>query len=194
MIIFDWDPFPLLRSERLTLRQIVDSDIEAVFAMRGDNETMTFIPRVTMTVLSEATDYIRINEKYLEDQLSINFGVTFSDKPSQLLGMVSIHNINVESNRGEIGYIINKTYQNQGITTEAIHRLVQYGFDQMNFNSLEAIVFSQNFISAKVVEKIGFVKEGQISQRTYWNGQYHDEMVFTLLKNNYTSKINDIKK
>ena len=79
-------------------------------------------------------------------------------------------------------------YQNQGITSEAINIVLEYGFKVLNFHSVEAVVDPENYVSAKVLEKNGFVKEAHFLENEYWDGKFWDSVVYSLLKRNFIKK------
>ena len=66
--------------------------------------------------------------------------------------------------------------------TEALQPLIQFGFNDMKLNRIETTAFSKNKRSIKTIERNGFKKEGILRQRFYFKGQFHDLVVFSLIK------------
>ena len=60
----------------------------------------------------------------------------------------------------EIGYYVGEPYWGQGIASEAIGKMVQYGFEVLDIIRIYAGVFEHNKASMRVLEKNGFVFEG----------------------------------
>jgi [ribosomal protein S5]-alanine N-acetyltransferase len=73
-------------------------------------------------------------------------------------------------------------YNGQGITTEAIKLLVDYGFNQMNMHSIEGIIDPANVASARVLEKNGFVKEAHLIENEFYDGKFLDTAIYSLVK------------
>ncbi|WP_392388845.1 GNAT family N-acetyltransferase [Flavobacterium piscinae] len=106
----------------------------------------------------------------------------------KLLGIIGHYRIQPENYRSEIGYMLLPEYQNQGITSEAINIVLDYGFNVLNFHSVEAVVDPENYVSCKVLEKNGFVKEAHFLENEYWDGKFWDSVVYSLLKRNFVKK------
>jgi [ribosomal protein S5]-alanine N-acetyltransferase len=68
-----------------------------------------------------------------------------------------------------------------GIVSEALKKVVEYGFNEMKLHSIEAILDPKNRGSEKVLLKNGFVKEGHFIENEYYEGRFLDSMVYSLL-------------
>lgn len=187
MLTLSFTPFPILESNRLLLRAVTREDVNEVFELRSNPETMKFIPRPLVTSTDEAMAHIEMITKKIAENEGINWAITLKGNP-KLLGIIGHYRVKLENYRSEIGYMLLPNYQNQGITSEAIHLLLDYGFNQLNFHSVEAIIEPKNHASAKVLEKNGFVKEAHFLEDVFWDGQFIDSAVYSLLKRNFIKK------
>ena len=187
MLDFSFTPFPILESNRLLLRAVTTEDVIEVYELRSNPETMKYIPRPLVTSMEEALEHIGMIKDKIENNTGINWAITLKGKP-KLLGIIGHYRIQPENYRSEIGYMILPEYQNQGITSEAIHLVLDYGFNHLNFHSVEAIIEPKNHASAKVLEKNGFVKEAHFLEDVFWDGQFIDSAVYSLLKRNFIKK------
>ena len=177
-------PFKNLESERLLLRQLTLEDADEVFALRGNPENMQFIPRPILQSKEEAIALINTINSKIETNEGINWAIT--EKPNnKLLGFLGHYRIQWENNRSEIGYMLLPEAQGRGIITEAVKLIVEYGFDHMKMHSLEAVIAPENYASAKVLEKNGFIKEGHLRENEYFDGQYWDSVIYSLLKKDF---------
>jgi len=77
-----------------------------------------------------------------------------------VIGSCGFHNWIKNHERSEIGYEIHKQYQNQGYMSEAIKKVINYGFQEMNLNRIEALIDPMNENSIRIVTKNGFKQEG----------------------------------
>jgi ribosomal-protein-alanine N-acetyltransferase len=91
-----------------------------------------------------------------------------------------------ESYRTELGYMLKRKFQGNGYMSEAIRRVLQYAFNELNLHSVEARVDSENISSLKVLEKIGFAREGYLKECSFNKGQFRDNVIFSLLRQNYS--------
>ena len=86
----------------------------------------------------------------------------------------------------EIGIVIGeKEYWNQGYGTEAIVTVLRFMFTEMNLHRVMLRVFDFNHRAQRCYEKCGFVLEGRLRQSFYHQGQYCDELVMGLLRDDY---------
>ena len=86
-----------------------------------------------------------------------------------------------EHYRAEIGYLLHPDYQQKGIMDEALKAVIKYGFETMQLHSIEANVNPANAASMKLLEKNGFVKEAYFKENYFYNGQFLDSVIYSLL-------------
>jgi ribosomal-protein-alanine N-acetyltransferase len=102
-----------------------------------------------------------------------------------MIGIAGIYRIQPENYRGEIGYMIMPQYHNKGFVTEAAKAITNYGFNQLNLNSIEAVIAPENTASEKVLLKNNYIKEGHFIEKECYNGVFLDQVIYTLLKRNF---------
>lgn len=187
MLTLSFAPFPILESNRLLLRAVTKDDVNEVLTLRGNIENMKFIPRPLVTSTEMAMEHIDMIIQKIENNIGINWAITLKGNP-KLIGIIGHYRIQTENYRSEIGYMLLPEYQNQGITSEAINMTLDYGFNQLNFHSIEAVVDPENLVSAKVLEKNGFVKEAHFIENEFWDGKFWDSVVYSILKRNFKKK------
>jgi [ribosomal protein S5]-alanine N-acetyltransferase len=183
MSTFSFLPFQNLESERLLMRQITTDDVNEVFALRSNRETMQYIPRPLCIDLDDALRHIKMIQDKIESNEGINWAVTLKGSP-KLIGIAGHYRMKWEHFRSEIGYMFLPEYHGKGIATETIGLLVNYGFEQMNMHSLEGIIDPENFASAKVLEKNGFVKEAHFKENEFYDDRFLDNAIYSLVKKN----------
>jgi [ribosomal protein S5]-alanine N-acetyltransferase len=178
---FSFLPFQNLESERLLLRQITPDDVNEMFAIRSNEEVMKYIPRPLCKTPQDVLELIAMMQTKLETNEGCNWGITLKGN-DKLVGFIGHYNIKWEHFRSEIGYMLTPAYHSKGIATEAIKLLIDFGFNQMNMHSLEAILDPENIASARVLEKNGFVKEAHLKENGFFNGRFLDMAIYSLLK------------
>jgi RimJ/RimL family protein N-acetyltransferase len=82
----------------------------------------------------------------------------------------------------EIGYRIKPNERRKGYTTEAAGLLVNYLFTTQNIERIESVTDTANLPSQRVLEKNGFRREGKLRKRFYRDGDYRDEYMYRLLR------------
>ena len=180
MIEINFNPFPNLETERLHLRRVEDSDVNEIFTLRSNKETMKYIPRPLVKTKEDALEHIALIDSKIENNEGINWAITLKNDP-KLIGIIGHYRIKPEHYRAEIGYMLLPKYQGKGIITEAIKEVVKYGFEKMKFHSIEAVIDPENLISEKVLLKNGFVKEAHLKENECFEGRFLDTVIYSIL-------------
>lgn len=182
MLEFNFHPFPVLETERLLLRRVTTDDVNEVFELRSNPETMKFIPRPLVKNNEEALEHIAMIEEKIETNIGINWGITLKGNP-KLLGIIGYYRMQPENYRSEIGYILLPEFHGKGIITEAVNTLINYGFNDLKLHSIEAVIDPENYASEKVLQKCGFVKEAHLKECGFYDGKFIDSVIYSLLNN-----------
>ncbi|RZJ35385.1 MAG: N-acetyltransferase [Flavobacterium sp.] len=180
MLSVNFDPFPILESDRLFLRRISTNDVQCVFDLRSDPETMKFVPRPLVKSHADALAHIALIDSKINNNEGINWAITCSGSDA-MIGIIGHYVIKKEHFRSEIGYMILPQFCGKGLITEAVDAVLRYGFDQMKLHSVEAIIDPENIASARVLEKNGFVKEAHLRENEFYDGRFLDNVIYSKL-------------
>lgn len=181
MLEINFSPFPILKTKRLVLRRVDANDADIILAIRSNDDVMKYIPRPYLKNKEEALELITMFDDKIENGIGINWGITFLEEPEKLLGIIGLYRIKPEHYRAEVGYMLHPKYNGNGITSEALQKVVEYGLKQMQLHSIEAILDPENKGSEKVLLKNGFVKEGHFIENEYYEGRFLDTLIYSLL-------------
>src|SRR4051794_24197975 len=130
-------PFPILKTERLTLRQLVMDDEQEIFTLRSDSEINKYLDRQISITINDARNFInKINENVSKND-SIYWAITFSDE-NILIGTICLFGFSDENKKCEIGYELLTNFQGQGIMKEAVERVIDYAFNTIKVQKIEA--------------------------------------------------------
>ena len=184
MLQLNFSPFPILESERLRFRRLTNEDASEIFALRGNPETMKFIPRPLATTIEDALNHIKVINDKIDGNIDINWAVTEkgSDK---YIGIMGFYRTQPEHFRTELGYMITPENNGKGYVTEAVKTLLNYAFNTLNFHSIEAVIDSRHVASERVLQKNGFIKEAHFKENFYYNNEFTDTVIYGLLKRNF---------
>ena len=188
MLTINFHPFKNLETNRLLLRRVSVNDVAEVMELRGDKETMKYIPRPLVTNEDEALEHIKMIDDKIESNIGINWAITVKGSP-KLIGIIGHYRIQPENHRCEIGYMILKEYWGKGIISEAIDVVLKYGFEDLNMHSIEAVIDPDNVASEKVLLKNNFVKEAHILENELYDGKFWDTVIYSILKRNFNMKL-----
>lgn len=181
MLEFNFSPFPVIETDRLILRRITDEDVNEVFELRSNPETMKYIPRPLVKTTEDALEHIAMIEEKIATNIGINWGITLKDN-AKLLGIIGYYRIQPENYRAEIGYMLLPDFHGKGIIPEAVNKLIRYGFDDLKLHSIEAVIDPENLASEKVLQKCGFVKEAHFKESEFYEGRFFDKVIYSLLE------------
>ncbi len=178
---FPFEKFPRIETDRLILREVRDDDVADFFLLRSNPSIMQFIPRPVAQTEQDVLDLIHAGREGYEKSEIMNFAIALKET-DQFIGAAGYFRPNWNWHRTEVGYILNPEHRGKGYVHEAMNALVDFAFDVIGFHSLEAIIDPRNQASINVVEKLGFVKEGHIKEREFWNGEYLDSLIYSLIR------------
>ncbi len=179
--------FPEINTERLNLREIKQEDRESIYKILSDFEVIKYDTFELFTNIKQAEDMINwFNEAFKQKQ-AIFWGISLKNSP-EIIGFCKCE-IEIPKVRADFGYDLNSKYWNKGIITEALSAIMNFTFNELDVNRIEATVSTENIASIKVLKKLGFTQEGILRERSYWRGSYHDMIMLSILKNEYLSSI-----
>lgn len=181
MLEINFNPFPVIETDRLVLRNLHADDVSDFFEIRSNPVTMQYIPRPLAKTVSDAAAVIEMMTDFTNKNERINWAIT-EKGVNKLIGVIGYVNIKPESLRAEVGYVLNNNYTLKGISYEALQAVLNYGFDIMKLHSVEAIIRPENEASVKLIEKAGFVKEAYFKDYIFHNGKFYDELVYSLIR------------
>ena len=176
-----------LETEHLHLRPLTLDDANFVFQHFSD-------PAVTHYLLDEPplTDYEQAKaliEFYLEpEHESYNRWGIVLKAASRLIGTCGFRRWDRRNFRAEIGYDLGQAYWGQGIMTEALRAAIRFGFEQMELNRIEAVIYVENSRSIRLLQRLGFRQEGLLRNYHYLNSQFYDHWLFSLLKREWRGR------
>lgn len=180
MLELNFDPFPVLSTERLVLRKITEEDADQIFFLRSDKEVLQFLDRDPITTSDEAVQWIQMIDAGIRSNEYIAWAMSLKNKKN-LIGTISFWNIKKEHYRSEIGYALHPLHQGKGLMHEAMTEVLDYGFKTMKFHSVEANVNPQNASSIKLLERNNFVREAYHRENYFYNGKFLDSAIYSLI-------------
>lgn len=175
------DIFPQLETKRLILKEINEKDSEDIFEIFSSEEVLKYYDIDHLKSLEEATDLIQGLDKRFKNKKGIRWGLYLKDI-DKLIGTCGFHSLDKQSLRAEVGYELSKDFWGQGIMKEALEAIINFGFNTMSINRIQALVVAGNNNSLSLLKKIGFVEEGILLKYEYCRGKIEDFAILALLK------------
>ncbi len=172
--------FPTLHTWRLDLIEIRQEHLGNIFKLFGDEKVTRFYNLLPFQTEQDGQKLVDWFSGRFREGLGIRWGIALKGS-SHIIGTLGFNNY-TKHHRANLGYDLQTAYWNNGYITEALQAVIAYGFNELEINRIEAEVMQGNIASEKVLEKLGFRKEGILRDWMLWNGRHYDMTMFSLLK------------
>lgn len=167
-----------LHTPRLLLRTYTLEDMPELIPLIGAREIAATTLRIPHPYTQkDAEDQVRRSQG---DEDAVRLGVCI-ETSSTFIGGVGLR-LELDHHRAELGYWIGVPYWGNGYATEAARALLRYGFDELKLHRIYASYFSNNPASGRIMAKLGMRKEGCLRSHMVKWGEYHDLMIYGMVK------------
>ena len=170
-------PFPVLTTERLTLRQLSMDDQQDVLALRADPEINKYLGRQPARTMEDAINFINKVNEYIENNSALYWAITLAGT-KKFVGTICLFDFSGDNNSCEIGYELMPEFQGQGLMKEATQVVIEYVFQTLKVNKIGAVTHWDNKRSTNLLTKFNFVKSIENDKEN------SDLNIFTLTKQN----------
>jgi len=175
--------FPILETERLLLREIIKEDAQSIYNCFSNNDVTRYYGLDTLTSFEQAEQFVDLFSKNYIEKRGIRWGIEIKDKEG-IIGTIGFNAWSPKHKKAEIGFELNPKYWRKGYATEAVSKVISYGFEEFDLTRIGAVVFIENKASNELLRKLGFEKEGVLRNYLYQNGEPHDTYIYSILKGN----------
>jgi len=180
-------PLPILETENLILRQLTLDDAQDQLEYAQDDEIAGFGLWLPEKTLQENIDDIQEAIKYYATGTNFTWAVEHRND-RKMIGRLSLGAVHEGGFRAELGYAYNRLYWGNGYATEAARAVLQFGFDHLKLHRVGATVLPDNTGSIRVLEKLGFQREGVRRQAYSLRGPYEDLLCYSILAPEWREK------
>jgi ribosomal-protein-alanine N-acetyltransferase len=154
----NFTPFPVLKTGRLTLRQLRSSDDNEIFSLRSNDIVNKYLDRKPGKSVDDAKNFIKTIIENIQSHDSIYWAITLNGT-DKLIGTICLFNFSEDHSNVEIGYELLPDFQGKGIMQEAISIVIHFGFQHVGLSSIEAHTHTENQSSTRLLEKLNFKKD-----------------------------------
>jgi RimJ/RimL family protein N-acetyltransferase len=172
-----------LTEERITLRPIERSDLARLAELLEDLEVASLAQEgpVVLASLGEWEAWFEQRARNPPKD-SISFAV---ESQGEVVGQAGLHHIDYFNQRCELGIALGKDYWGHGLGQEATRLLLEYAFTHLNMNRVSLRVLADDDRAVGAYRKAGFLEEGRLRQAAWCAGDYHDELVMSVLRSEH---------
>ena len=173
----------LLQCDLVRMRQLEKADIATIAQLASDQEIVnnTFVPHPYSE--EAAREFIEQARQWWRNDEAYTFAI-IEAASGQLAGCMGIHPVR-EHGRAEVGYWIGKPYRRRGFASAALRLLLEFGFEQLRLNRIEAGHFPYNPASGAVIEGANMRFEGRRRGYVRHREQYKDLIWYAITRADY---------
>ncbi|GCD98134.1 acetyltransferase [Embleya hyalina] len=172
---------PVLRTARLRLRPFTDADTDSLFALHSSTYVMRYWDSPPWTERARAERFVGMCRTMADDGTGARVAI---DRASDgaFVGWCGLTAWDEDCRSASLGYCLGDAMWGHGFATEAAHAVLRWAFETLDLNRVQAETDTRNVASARVLEKMGFVREGTLREDCVVNGEVSDSWVFGLLR------------
>jgi RimJ/RimL family protein N-acetyltransferase len=174
-------PTPTLTTARLRLRPIGEGDAGQLFALHSSASVLRYWDAPAWRDPVRAERFILASGQMAEQGTGARLGVELLAEEA-FIGWCSLSRWNPDHRSATLGYCFHEASWGHGYATEAARSLLQWAFDTLDLNRIQAETDTRNRASARVLEKLGFVLEGELREDCVVNGDVSNSFVYGLLR------------
>ncbi len=174
--------FPTLHTSRLDLIEITSIHTKDILKLFGNSEVTKYYNLLPFQTEMDAKKFNDWYNMRFQQGAAIRWGICLKGEMN-IIGTLGFNNFE-KKHRANIGYDLFPDFWNKGYMTEALNKIIDFGFNKLEINRIEAEVMQGNTGSEKLLDKLNFTKEGVLKDWMYWNETHYDMSMFALLKCN----------
>jgi [ribosomal protein S5]-alanine N-acetyltransferase len=179
----------VIQTSRLNIRDLSLSDIDNVHILHSLPETDRFntlgIPKTIETTERLIDEWLSVQNTYPRKSYIYCIDLKDSDK---FIGLIALNLRESKFQSVEIWFKVNSTYWGMGYGTEALVKMLDFGFRDLSLHRIEAGCAKENLASVKLLEKSGMTREGLKRRNLFIRGEWVDAYSYAILKEEFLAK------
>jgi len=180
----NWNHLPTIAADRVCLRPVTTDDTDQLYRIFSHPEVMRYWGAPALADRNAARALVFEIQEGFAQRSMLKWGLALRHS-DELIGTVTLFNLNLDNGRAEIGYGLGREHWRKGYITEALQSLIKYSFEVLDLRRLEADVDPRNTASIRTVERLGFQREGYLRERWHINGETQDSLFYGLLRHEW---------
>jgi len=180
-------PTPTLHTPRLRLRPFADEDADVLFALHSDAYVLRYWDAPPWREPARAERFIAACRQLAQDGTGMRLAIErISD--ATFIGWCGVTRWNPDYRSAALGYCLAAPAWGHGYATEAADALLRWAYETWDLNRVQAEADTRNAASARVLEKLGFVREGTLREDCIVDGEVSDSWVYGLLRHEWLAR------
>lgn len=184
-LLADAAKLPTIDAGPYAFRMLHSGDVEDLFAIFGDPEVMRYWSHSAFDGIEGAESYLRQIEEGFAKRTLFQWGLVRREE-DRVIGTGTLCYFDEPHRNCQIGYALARSEWGAGVMSRALPALIRFGFATFGLHRIEADVDPRNPASIRLLEKIGFSKEGYRREAYFVNDEIQDAAIYGLLKREFT--------
>lgn len=180
-------PTPTLHTARLRLRPFTAADTDAIFALQSNPRVLRYWDAPPWRERTQAERFITRCQQMAQEGSGARLAMERS-ADDQFIGWCVLMNWDAKYRSALLGYCLDEPAWGQGFATEAAAALLQWAFTTLDLNRVQSEVDTRNIASGRVLEKLGFLREGTLRENCIVEGEISDSWVYGLLRRDWEQR------
>ncbi len=181
-------PTPTLNTARLRLRPFARADADALFALHSDPVVLRYWDAPPWVERARADRFIATCQQIAQEGSGARLAMD-RRADAAFVGWCGLTSYDPNHRSASLGYCLTEAAWGVGYATEAARALLEWAFDSLELNRVQAEADTRNAASARVLEKLGFVREGTLREDCVVNGDVSDSWVYGLLRREWRPSV-----
>lgn len=178
------EKLPVIEAPRVHLRHLEESDTDSLFEIFSDREAMRYWSAPPFQKRAEAAELLAEIHECFRQKTLLEWGIA-RRSDNKVIGTTTLFHLDEKNRRAEIGYALNRRFWGNGFVNEALISLFNFAFAELNLHRIEADVDPHNAASIRVLERLGFQKEGHLRERWIVGDEIQDALFYGLLRRDW---------
>jgi [ribosomal protein S5]-alanine N-acetyltransferase len=179
----------LLHINQLLLRDIALNDVSNIHALHSLPEVDKYNTMGLSIHINETEEFVNIFIKAHAELPRVKYDWVIEDIEGNFIGLIGLNLGKLNYHSGEVWYKLHPQYWRKGYATESLKCVLNFGFCSLKLHRIHAGCATENIASIKVLEKVGFIKEGHHRKILPIRGAWVDNYEYAILEEDYL-KIN----
>ncbi len=164
--------------------------MEGLLAIFSDPRVMRYWSSTPWTDEAAGIEMVESVQSSFAENTLYQWGVARRNDDA-IIGTCTLSNVSAPNRRAEIGFVLRHDHWGQGYMLEATSTLLRFAFEQLMLHRVEADVDPRNETSIRLLEKLGFQREGYLRERWLVGEEINDTVFYGLLRREWREKMSE---
>ena len=178
---FGLNSFPILKTERLILRELSMEDGPDIFEMQSNPIMCEHNDTLPETQLEGSLKYIEKMVSGFRDEKWISWGIELAST-GKVIGTICIWNFSEDKGEAELGYGLTPDYHGKGFMGDALNAVANFCFHALEMRMLDAYTEENNAPSIALLKRAGFEHVGMVTDQGFFTDRNYNMKIFRLFR------------